>query len=51
MIEHIGNCHGEITMLIGFLTSIPFIGAWIRAWRAKRKAKNCPCGHEGGEQH
>lgn len=52
MIEHLGNCHGELTMLLSILGSIPFIGVGFRSWRLKRKAKNnCPCGHDNGEQH
>jgi len=28
--EHLTNCHGEWNMLIALLSSIPFVGIWIR---------------------
>lgn len=36
MIEHIGNCHGEWSLLFG---SVPFIGIWLKAWLVKRHIK------------
>lgn len=35
-LEHLGNCHGEVSMLVSFLVSLPLIGAWIRSRRAKK---------------
>lgn len=30
MIEHLSNCHGEWNALIAIISSIPFVGIWIR---------------------
>ena len=57
MFEHLGNCHGEWTMLLG---GIPIIGVWFKMMLARRaqrklqestKDEGCPCGHEGNEVH
>ncbi len=37
MIEHLSNCHGEWNALIAILSSIPFIGMWMKAKLQKRQ--------------
>jgi len=37
-LEHLSNCHGEVSMIVAFLTSLPFIGVGIKA-RLARKHK------------
>lgn len=35
-LSHLGNCHGELTFLGSLLLSVPFVGTWLRARRAKK---------------
>jgi len=28
--EHITNCHGEWNALLGFISTLPFVGMWIK---------------------
>jgi hypothetical protein len=51
MLEHIGNCHGEWSALFMVVSSLPFIGFWVRYLFRKKPKSDCSCGHEGGEQH
>lgn len=32
---HFSNCHGEWQFVAGALTSIPFLGLYIKRWRAR----------------
>lgn len=41
--EHLTNCHGELLWLMTLLSSLPFVGVWLRAkWN---KARSAP-GHD-----
>lgn len=31
MIEHLSNCHGELNMLMGIMSTIPLLGMWFSA--------------------
>lgn len=37
------NCHGEMTALLAFLSTLPFVGSYLKmrmaAWRAARSGK------------
>lgn len=30
MLEHLSNCHGEWNTLLMFISSVPFIGMWLK---------------------
>jgi hypothetical protein len=51
MFEHLGNCHGEISMLVAFVSSLPFVGVMVRLFFRRKPKSDCACGHDGGEQH
>lgn len=38
--EHLTNCHGEWNALIAMISSLPFIGIWVRS---KLGGKNETC--------
>jgi hypothetical protein len=37
VIEHLGNCHGELTMMSSLLLSVPFLGVWLRGVFLRRR--------------
>ena len=37
MFEHLSNCHGEWNALFALISSIPFLGVWIRSKLHKPK--------------
>lgn len=39
--EHLLNCHGELTALASVLSSLPFVGMLLRTLRLKNPFK-CP---------
>lgn len=46
MIEHLSNCHGEMSLLLLLLGGIPFLGPTIKRFLRSRSAKQLTHTHK-----